>query len=261
MYYYHSVANDFSCQRLPYDTPPLGPTLHCTTQFRHLPPHATKTIEQTVIGQFQFIYTRRSHERFVRSPRLRPSLNTCKCGCTPLPVPVRVLVSVRRRTCVSTCTCNYTCCVHVDVSAAALVSTADRVKCCVLWPANVAVESVSVTSSSRNWPKMYRTAQQTCPDLALHFIREQVGAEAGAGAGDGTRVGAGVVEFQRAAYNLINKVAKMLVALRVLDYKNALYTWECKFQRIEKTMHKSMANRRRERKREVVNNIFLSKIL
>lgn len=57
------------------------------------PPHATKTIEQTVIGQFEFMYTRRSHERFVGPSRLGLPQNTCTFTCT----------------CVSpTCTCNNT---------------------------------------------------------------------------------------------------------------------------------------------------------
>lgn len=45
------------------------------------PPHATKTIEQTVIGQFEFMYTRRSHERFVGPSRLGLPQNTCTFTC------------------------------------------------------------------------------------------------------------------------------------------------------------------------------------
>lgn len=55
------------------------------------PPHATKTIEQTVIGQFEFMYTRRSHERFVGPSRLGLPQNTCTFASTcvyPVPAPV-----------------------------------------------------------------------------------------------------------------------------------------------------------------------------
>lgn len=77
------------------------------------------------------------------------------------------------------------------------LSMANRVKCCVLWPANVAVESVSVTSSSSfpsypssRHPTASATAGQQQRIVELSWDRVGVGT------------------FQRAAYKLINKVPK-----------------------------------------------------
>lgn len=74
------------------------------------PPHATKTIEQTVIGQFEFMYTRRSHERFVRPSRLGPPQNTCTFTCIAFTPSFRFAPLFPRphthsHTCICTCIC------------------------------------------------------------------------------------------------------------------------------------------------------------
>lgn len=72
------------------------------------------------------------------------------------------------------------------------LSMANRVKCCVLWPANVAVESVSVTSSSSYTSSTLATTTAGQQQRIVELSWDRVG----------------VGTFQRAAYKLINKVPK-----------------------------------------------------
>lgn len=108
------------------------------------------------------MYTRRSHERFVGPSRLGLPQNTCTFASTcvyPVPAPVTtpLVRSPHPHTHPHLHLYLYLVSVYSFCASAALfcsvllvsgLSMANRVKCCVLWPANVAVESVSVTSSS-----------------------------------------------------------------------------------------------------------------
>lgn len=159
------------------------------------------------------MYTRRSHERFVGPSRLGPPQNTCTFACITATSPhltspctcnstsFRFAPTHTPHTCIYICICICTCvCVFIlcFCSCSVLVSTANRVKCCVLWPANVAVESVSVAS-----PSSHRNCHWTTTAVAA----TELGC-VGHGTGHGTGPGLGVGTFQRAAYKLINKVAK-----------------------------------------------------
>lgn len=150
------------------------------------------------------MYTRRSHERFVGPSRLGLPQNTCTfacaCACTcnntscSLTAPTLTPVSV-----FSICVFILCLCCSVLFCWSLGLSMANRVKCCVLWPANVAVESVSVTSSSSfpSYPSSSHATASATAGQQQRIVELRVSWD---------RVGVGT--FQRAAYKLINKVPK-----------------------------------------------------
>lgn len=158
----------------------------------------------------------------VRLPHPHPHPHTCTCICI--------------------CICVFILCLCCSVLFCSVgLSMANRVKCCVLWPANVAVESVSVTSSLSSSLASPRLAsatatagqqeQQRVVELRMRLSWDRVG----------------VGTFQRAAYKLINKVPKKFScgqSRECLTRKTlCTHAGECKFcTQCERTEKESTMN-------------------